>query len=393
MKRALTTLLFLVCVHLCLAEDTVAPGSRIEITSPTDFQIIQRATRDGGKLTVTGIISGRAGDDTWPNKVEVLVTGQSSFGNLPNQGHALLWNTNDGTFRGEVDLPAGGWYSLKVVAWRGEIQVASTVVEHVGVGEIFVIAGQSNSANYGEERQKTKSGLVAAFNGTHWQLANDPQPGAGGTKGSFMPPFGDEMAARFHVPIGIVATGVGSTSAREWLPGGTLLTRLPPLTRNVVTNGEGQWIVFGKIYQTFVARMKKLGTNGFRAVLWHQGESDAHQKDPSRDLTGEMYRQDLEDLIRDSRKAIGWDAPWFVAKVSYHKPGDFSPEIAAAQQAVCDDGLALPGADSDTLVGPMREKNGQGIHMSAEGLPAHGHLWVEKVSPWLEHQLVENTKK
>ena len=139
--------------------------------------------------------------------------------------------------------------------------------------------------------------------------------------------------------------------------------------------------------------MKQLGTNGFRAVLWHQGESDGHQKDPSRDLPGDSYRQDLEQLIRDSRKEIGWGAPWFVAKVSYHKPGDFSPEIGAAQQAVCDDGLALPGADTDTLIGDMREKNGQGIHMSAAGLKADGRLWFEKVSPWLEHQLDQNGTK
>jgi hypothetical protein len=171
------------------------------------------------------------------------------------------------------------------------------------------------------------------------------------------------------------------------------LKQLPPLTRNVLTNTDGQWIVSGKIYKTFVARMKQLGTNGFRAVLWHQGESDGHQKDPSRDLPGDLYRQDLEQLIRDSRKEIGWGAPWFVAKASYHKPDDFSPEISSAQQAVCDHGLAFRGPDTDTLTGNMREKNGQGIHMSAAGLEAHGHLWFEKVSPWLEGQLAQTESK
>jgi hypothetical protein len=161
----------------------------------------------------------------------------------------------------------------------------------------------------------------------------------------------------------------------------------------VVTNSDGQWIVSGKIYENFTTRMKQLGANGFRAVLWHQGESDGHQKDPSRDLPGDLYRQNLEQLIRDSRRAIGWDVPWFVANVSYHKLDDFLPEISAAQKAVCDDGLALPGADSDLLLGKMREKNGTGSHMSAEGLKAHARLWVEKVSPWLEHQLSENDTK
>jgi len=133
-----------------------------------------------------------------------------------------------------------------------------------------------------------------------------------------------------------------------------------------------------------------LGPQGFRAVLWHQGESDAKQAAADRTLSGEFYRQYLEQLIRDSRQAIGWDAPWFVAQVSYHNPGDTaSPDIRAAQKATWDDGLAQPGPDTDTLTGEMREKQGLGIHLSARGLKAHAHLWVEKVSPWLERQLGE----
>ena len=33
---------------------------------------------------------------------------------------------------------------------------------HVGVGEVFVIAGQSNSGNHGSEKQKITTGMVAA---------------------------------------------------------------------------------------------------------------------------------------------------------------------------------------------------------------------------------------
>jgi hypothetical protein len=37
--------------------------------------------------------------------------------------------------------------------------------------------------------------------------------------------------------------------------------------------------------------MRPLGHNGFRAVLWHQGESDANQKDTTRTLAGKLYRE------------------------------------------------------------------------------------------------------
>ena len=391
-KKLFPVVLVVLALHFCAAQDAVAP-LRIHLTSPLDFQVVQRQTVAGGRLVVAGNMVAEAKDIPLPDKLEARVTGSSPFGNLPGQWQPLPCDARIAAFRGELNVHAGGWYRLEVRAFRHGVQVASALVEHIGIGEIFVIAGQSNSANYDEEKQSTRTGLVAAFDGTQWQLAQDPEPGAGGKKGSFMPAFGDEMAGQFHVPIGIVATGIGSTSVREWLPAGTRLTRLPPLTRNVVTAGDGQWEVSGEIFASFTARMKQLGTNGFRAVLWHQGESDAHQADPERTLPGELYRQYLEQLIRDSRQVIGWAAPWFVAQVSYHNPGDTaSPDIRAAQKAVCDDGFAFLGPDTDTLTGDMREKNGLGVHMSARGQLAHAHLWFEKVNPWLEQQLGETEK-
>jgi lysophospholipase L1-like esterase len=128
--------------------------------------------------------------------------------------------------------------------------------------------------------------------------------------------------------------------------------------------------------------MKQLGPKGFRAVLWHQGESDASQPDPKRTLIGKPYRQYLEQLIRESRKAIGWDAPWFVALVSSHG-GDGVPEMRDAQKSLWDDNIALEGPDSDALRGDLRD----GVHFSGKGLREHGARWADKVAPWLEKQI------
>ena len=123
-------------------------------------------------------------------------------------------------------------------------------------------------------------------------------------------------------------------------------------------------------------------------MLWHQGESDANQADKTRTLAGNLYREYLEKLIRDSRRETGWEAPWFVAQVSYQVPGDeASPDIRAAQAAVWKDGLALEGPDTDALKGELRENRGRGVHFSGPGLREHAARWVEKVAPWLEGQL------
>jgi hypothetical protein len=147
-------------------------------------------------------------------------------------------------------------------------------------------------------------------------------------------------------------------------------------------------------FDLLVARMRQMGPHGFRAVLWHQGESDANQKDQTRTLPGNLYREYLERVIRESRRAIGWDAPWFVAQVSYHVPGDeASPDIRAAQASLWKDGIALAGPDSDALKGNLRENGGTGVHFSGPGLREHGARWVEKVAPWLERQQATQPSK
>jgi hypothetical protein len=286
-----------------------------------------------------------------------------------------------------MKAPAGGWYRLEVRVRSEKSIVAKTTVEHVGVGEIFVVAGQSNSANHGEERQQSQTGLVAARQNGKWQLANDPQPGASGDGGSFIPPFGDAIAHRFKVPVGIIAAGVGATSIREWLPRGTRFPNPPTLTGHVTQLPNGEWESKGALFEGLVERMKEAGPQGFRAVLWHQGESDANQRDASRTFPGGLYQKFLEQLIRDSRREVGWEFPWFVAQVSYHTPDDAgSPEIRAAQQALWKAGIALEGPDSDALIGELRDSGGQGVHFSGKGLREHGARWAGKVAPWLENQ-------
>jgi len=366
-------------MHVCLGLAQVADANAadqlagLRLDSPLDYQVVQRTTRQEGVVPVRG----RAPVDT--ETVEVQLGGPW----LPAE-----FSKMDGAFRAEVKVSAGGWYVCRVRTTAKGKTLAEAEVPHVGVGEVFVVAGQSNSANHGEEKLRTETGLVAAFDGRGWQLARDPQPGASGRGGSFLPPFGDAMAERFKVPVGLVACGIGATSVREWLPQGSTFPNPPTLVGRVRQLPSGEWESKGDAFSMFTARMKQLGPRGFRAVLWHQGESDANQKDPTRTLPGDLYRKYLEQLIRESRREIGWESPWFVAQVSYHVPGDeASPDIRAAQRSLWESGIALEGPDSDALKGKLRERNGQGVHFSGEGLREHATHWAERVAPWLESQL------
>jgi pimeloyl-ACP methyl ester carboxylesterase len=355
-------------------------GVRMTLSSPLDRQVFQRSSRDSGTIVFEGEIEGEPGD---------VVEGRIDSPGIGDGWRPLVTLAPGARrFRATLTVPAGGWYQVTARLLRGTNELVSTRIAQVGVGEVFVIAGQSNSANHGEERQTVKSGRVSAFTGSAWQVANDPQPGASGDGGSFVPPFGEALAIRFGVPIGIIAVGAGGTSVREWLPRGARFPNPPTVLANVSRLETGEWESKGTLFEALSSRTRAVGVRGFRAVLWHQGESDANQADPTRTLAGDLYTRYLGDLIGRSREAVGWAAPWFVAQVSYHVPEDpRSPEIRSAQAALWKLGVAMEGPDTDTLVGILRDTGGKGIHFSGPGLREHGYQWAVKVGSWLEGQL------
>ena len=352
------------------------PAIELKLISPSDYQVVQRSTRDRGTLRIVGQLTQNAMEGSF---VEArLLTGADA-----------VWKRLDAIISERVisasmDVPAGGWNRLEVRISNNQVEYARDSVEHVGIGEVFVIAGQSNSANHGEQKQTPNSGRVASLNDTTWQIANDPQPGASGTSGSFMPSFGDALVEKLNVPVGLVACGIGATSVREWLPRGSSFPNPPTLVGRVEQSPSGEWTSKGDAFNVLVAKMKVLGSHGYRAVLWHQGESDANQKDPTRTLPGNLYRQYLEKIILESRHAVGWEMPWFVAQATYHIPGDEEwPDIREAQASLWKDNIALQGPDTDALKGELRERNGRGVHFSETGLRVHGKKWADKVLPWI----------
>lgn len=364
---------------LLLAATTSLHGMDLTLSTPLDYQVVQRSTPGKGLLRIAGELS---------EEVNAEAAVQVRFVNDTRQTPWVQVNSVKGRkIIATFDAPAGGWWKLEVQVVHGGKQLALGTVPHVGIGEVFVIAGQSNSANHGEEKQTTRTRNVTTFDGKAWRIADDPQPGASGGGGSFIPAFADAVAEKENVPVGIIACGIGATSVREWLPKGATFPNPPTILSRVEQLQNGSWASKGAAYDAFVARMQSAGPNGFRAVLWHQGESDANQKDPACTLPGALYSEYLKKIITDSRRAIGWTAAWFVAQASYHVPGDEgSEDIRAAQAALWRDGIALKGPDSDALKGALREREGRGVHFSGPGLREHGARWAEKVLPWLNSQ-------
>jgi Carbohydrate esterase, sialic acid-specific acetylesterase len=351
----------------------------LTIASPLEYQVFQRSTRLHGAILVSGTAPAAT-------RVEARVKGTSIEGPLPGQWQRLTLDRAKKQFSGQLPVIAGGFYRVEIKATNPAGQPTLITVRNVGVGEVFVIAGQSNSTNYGEVPQTSQTGMVTSFSGTEWSLANDPQPGVqdGSRKGSFIPSFGDALYRRYHVPIGIASVGHGSTSVRQWLPADTPVHVMPTMTRYIKTDAGGTLVSDGTLFEGMMLRLHQLGVHGFRALLWHQGESDSHQP-AEHDIDAGTYRNMMVTIIQASRKQAGWDFPWFVAQATYHTPDDPScPPIRDAQRSLWQPGLAIEGPDTDSLTAPYRQNGGKGTHFNDAGLKAHGLLWADKVSQYLD---------
>jgi hypothetical protein len=371
------TLIFTAAIACIFARAQDAP--LLTVSSPLEYQVFQRATRLHGAILVRGSAPSA-------KRVEARVEGISLEGPLPGRWQRLALDPADKQFRGQLPVTAGGFYRVEIKSINTVGQPTLLTIQNVGVGEVFVIAGQSNSTNYGEVPQTTQTGMVTSFSGTEWSLANDPQSGVqdNSHKGSFIPSFGDALYRRYHVPIGIASVGHGSTSVRQWLPADTPIHVMPTMTRYIRTNSDGTLVSEGTLFAGMMLRIHQLGDHGFRALLWHQGESDSHQP-AAHDIDAETYRSMMVTLIHASRKEAGLDFPWFIAQATYHTPDDPScPSIRDAQRSLWQSDLAIEGPDTDTLTSPYRQNAGKGTHFNDAGLKAHGILWADKVSQYLD---------
>jgi len=353
----------------------------LTLKSPIAQSVLQRQSANIGRVEVSGEVHGMDQSYVAP-VVEIRIDG-GAWQRLTLS--AVERNRTATTFTGAVEL-AKGMHTLEARAVRDGQPLANAPSVKFGIGEVFVVTGQSNSANHGAVKTKATSDHVFTLTpqGT-WQPCADPQPGASGGGGSILPALGDELQKRLGVPIGFIPCGIGATSVREWLPAGITFPNPPTILSRVKKTADGQWESDGKAYAMLVKRMGSVPA--FRAVLWHQGESDANQKDTTRTLPGKLYASYLTQLIQRAQQDSRRPAPWLVAQVSYHGPTDVgSEDIRTAQASLWKAQVAWEGPDSDALRGELRDGGGKGVHFSGEGLKAHAHAWAEKLIPWIAAQ-------
>jgi len=215
-------------------------------------------------------------------------------------------------------VPVGGPYMINCRV-KHESSVRTASIGPVFVGDLWVLAGQSNMEGVGDLIDVTTPhprvmllGMdgkwVTAEEPLHW-LVDSPDPVHSGDpktrpersarahktriKGAGLGlPFGVAMVEATGVPVGLVACAHGGTSMAQWNP---------------ALKEQGGGSLYGSML-----RQVKLAGGKVKGVLWYQGESDA-LGGPE---TPKAYRRVFTDFIASVRSDFGQpELPFYYVQI------------------------------------------------------------------------------
>ncbi|MEI6450687.1 MAG: sialate O-acetylesterase [Actinomycetes bacterium] len=295
-----------------------APGdASLRLVSPRPYQIFQRGDDGRGDILVAGRAVGLG------SKLE------ARWGDEPWAPFACRAN---GAFALRLRARPAGQATLQVrAAARPEIVVSRP---YVGVGDIYVVAGQSNASGRGTSPNwYTHPVLRAALfgNDDRWKELLDPVDGAAGqvdrvsadplAGGSVWPLLATELMAAEGVPVAFVPCAKGTTPIGRWV--------------------EDAWAPHSRstLYGSMLRRVRAVGGR-VRAVLFWQGEADAR-----RFTSQEAYAAALRSLAAALAQDCG--APLVAAQIGDYDARRYTREgidaIRLAQQEAWRAGWALAG--------------------------------------------------
>ena len=386
--------------------------SQVVITFPTERAVFQRNNANEADVYIGGYI-------TQPyQKIEVRLTPR-----VPGEGESFPagggWATLDdqisaGQFLGTVHLK-GGWYQLEArgVANGGGMSAIATL-SRVGVGEVFVVAGQSNATG-GDSNPNGPGAAYDQVNSVNFQNV-DPVTSSITPYSNVQLPcpefvhldanvktapfgnyawcwgsFGDKIYEKLHVPVMIFNSGWSSTGVDNWKQ------TIDP--NGVTTSAFGYTfptgLPFGHLRLALNYYIAQLGV---RAVLWHQGESDNYLEQPG-DNTYNRYLSALSDVVNASRNVTGKpNLGWVVARASRFTVNGatrVSANVVNAQnELINNDGLyphVFQGPETDPYYSIEYRHDevhfrGDGVTPSPDGQIYSGLIslagfWADKITP------------
>lgn len=289
------------CTAMLLFADSTPAGATMTLTDGLqDYQVLQRAddglatAQAGGQASAEGAIQAR-----------VMCKGAAVNGKQwEPAGQAA-----NGKWSATVSrLPTGGPYTIEFQLVSGGGPVAEVKADNILVGDLWVLAGQSNMEGCAplagcEEPSiyvnvfafrdlwmraeeplhwRSESNLPVYNENTaaeeiqkRWREGRDPHRTGGVGPGL---PFAKELHRLTNVPIGLIPCAYGGTSMDQWSPD------------KKAAGGKS-------LYGGTLIRIARAGGK-VKGILWYQGESDTPGDGPAK------YQEKMVHLIESFRKDL-----------------------------------------------------------------------------------------
>jgi hypothetical protein len=393
----------------CSAWAQTAPTG-ITVTYPTTRAVFQRENNN----TCTIFLSGSYFQPVDSLQVRLIaeVTGQG----INTDWTTFRRNPQGGLFQGSV-RGTGGWYRLEVQAFQGGRVVANDVVRRVGIGEVFIITGQSNAQglndpsgayvpganSYGATGAVDDRVSCLAYNNIQASsLADPPAPtfeqlsattviGPRGITAWCWGQLGDLLAKQYNVPVLFINTAWGATTIRNWIESAEG-QRTYNIYNSSIAFPDGMPYANLRIALRYYANLQ-----GLRAVLWHQGETD----NLPLNLNRAEYSQLMQRLVNRTRADTDRYPAWVLARASRTSRFDQGCLDRCAGDPACNDRCPRVFVTSDKITGgqtdivntfsnnvyggpftdnvqPVRP---DGVHFSNEGLTQLAQSWYQSMDP------------
>lgn len=272
--------------------------------APKNWEILQQ-TNGYAEVTVTGTYEAASEEEN------IIWLGVLSEDDL---SPVIAWQqaeTGEGTFSAKLRLPLGGLYRIEVRSAADDVTPPLSAKQwearhHIGVGDNYLIAGQSNAAGVGRGFvTETPDLSVHVYRDARaWDLATHPFDTMRDRHNPWLS-FAKTLARALGYPIGLIPTAVSGSQIRRWLPEeeGDLYRAM----RETVENGE----------------------IGICGVIWYQGCAEAM------DGFGDLYFGKLQSLIGHLRSDFRNPAlPILLVQINRHIDGSDTPETHAGWGAV-----------------------------------------------------------
>lgn len=349
---------------------TILHAQTITINWPVSRMVFQRSANNEAIVPVRGRVEANT-----TRLLGRLVARQG--GQTTDWREASLQN---GTF--QVNIPAtGGFYDLELLALNGVDELERQRRERIGVGEVFVIAGQSN--NYGEPGKELPAtdDRVSVLN--HWpgddgnlneqaMPMNFAQAGPGTFCGPRNPLFiwgglGDRLVARLGVPVLFLGAAHPGSSTNDWREAAQGMERV---TNRTWSNN----LPYRPLRLTLQHYARQFGV---RTILWHQGESDNKYQ------TSDGYVRNMQILINKTREDSQLaNLSWTIARASYYPfyPGhERDPGVIDGQnRTIQTTSNAFSGPETDAYTGPAYREDR--IHFAPYAYGFLADLWNQSLN-------------